>query len=286
MEHPWFKSQTFKRYDQMYKKGALDNKEAFSKILESQPLDTEILASLGLLGWGNEKELTEALKNPEYALVSARLSIDVFAKSEIHPLTFIHRANLEKVFYFLLCNRKLDFMENFDIRKLHEWDVEGGPRRRADSFSSLCGDKSSSRLDLSSNPALSESARKSIEELRQRLDMNRSRDELYSSRPTTPTHGVSSDSLIPSLPVARDMNSDGDNASKRMSMPPVSHSSPSQKTVRPVSEIIPKTKIISAHHASVKVNSPLATSVTSAQENRYGLGLRVFSIDLFLPYQS
>lgn len=41
------------------------------------------------------------------------------------------------MFYNLLCRRKWAFFENYDVRKLNEWDVEGGPRRRAESYSSL-----------------------------------------------------------------------------------------------------------------------------------------------------
>ncbi|TPX37407.1 hypothetical protein SmJEL517_g00463 [Synchytrium microbalum] len=238
MEHPWFKSQTFKPVDQMYLKGALDNKEAFSKIMEGQPLDSEIIASLGLLGWGNEAELNEALKKPE--------------------------ANIEKVFYFLLCNRKLETMENFDVRKLQEWDIEGGPRRRADSFSSLYGDRSGSKSELTNMG-------KSMDELRQKLDESRkSREEL--NRPSAPTTPTSSSGDM--LPPSRDSSAEGmDVANKRMSMPsaPVVAAAPTSpvKSARPVSEISPKAKIVSNHHASVKVNSPLSASITSADPTSY-----------------
>ncbi|TPX39364.1 hypothetical protein SeLEV6574_g07267, partial [Synchytrium endobioticum] len=246
MEHPWFTSQSFKPHDQMYLKGALDNKEAFSQMIAGQPLDTEILASLGLLGWGNDKELRNALKKPV--------------------------ANIEKVFYFLLSSRKMDLMENFDVRKLHEWDIEGGPRRRADSFVSLSSGKSGSRPDLSSSPALSESARKSIEELRQKLELSaKSRDELSSSRPTTPTPAMGHETVISIMSVSRDANAEGDTVAKKTSAPLVSATSmavpaAAAKSARPVADTAQKPKVI---HASVKVNSPLATSVTSAHEKSY-----------------
>jgi len=49
----------------------------------------------------------------------------------------------------LLLQRKTDFFENYDINKLSEWDIEGGPRRRTESYNSLlAGDRTGSTKDL------------------------------------------------------------------------------------------------------------------------------------------
>ncbi|KAJ3044645.1 hypothetical protein HDV00_001571 [Rhizophlyctis rosea] len=95
------------------------------------------------------------------------------------------RPNMEKVFYNLLHQRKWEFFEHYDIRRLSEWDVEGGPRRRADSFSNLLSDRGSSRFDLfrsevSLSPLMDKPSigRKSTDELRQQ----RSTDELRSPK--------------------------------------------------------------------------------------------------------
>ncbi|KAG4105711.1 hypothetical protein H8356DRAFT_1287157 [Neocallimastix lanati (nom. inval.)] len=86
-------------------------------------LDEDILKSLHLIGWGDEEQLKEKLSSNE--------------------------SNFEKVFYALLLQRKTDFFENYDINKLSEWDIEGGPRRRTESYNSLlAGDRTGSTKDL------------------------------------------------------------------------------------------------------------------------------------------
>jgi len=106
MKHPWFTSVPPKV---QYLPAALEivGDTAFNPDM----LDEEILKSLHLIGWGDEEQLKEKLSNDE--------------------------SNFEKVFYALLLQRKTNFFENYDINKLSEWDIEGGPRRRTESYNSL-----------------------------------------------------------------------------------------------------------------------------------------------------
>ncbi|KAJ3410458.1 hypothetical protein HDV05_003720 [Chytridiales sp. JEL 0842] len=90
-------------------------------------IDREILKSMDLLGWDIDDELIAALMSSEQ--------------------------NTPKVFYHLLLQRKMESLENFDIQRQHEYEFEGGPRRRAESFTTLqmgtaVGSPGISRLDL------------------------------------------------------------------------------------------------------------------------------------------
>ncbi|KAJ3302415.1 hypothetical protein HDU76_005524 [Blyttiomyces sp. JEL0837] len=89
-------------------------------------IDMEIVSSLGLLGWGTEEEFVSSLMSPTQTM--------------------------EKVFYSLLLQRKYEYFENYDVSRISEWDVEGGPRRRAESYSALytdrVGSSGGSRFDL------------------------------------------------------------------------------------------------------------------------------------------
>jgi serine/threonine protein kinase len=118
INHPWFKSITprnpniFKTLKAHTPHGGPSSSVTINFQLSSpEDLDKDILNSLDLLGWDNEKELVDLLLSPQQ--------------------------NIEKVFYNLLLQRKWEYFENYDVDKLAEWDVEGGPRRRAESYTSL-----------------------------------------------------------------------------------------------------------------------------------------------------
>ncbi|KAJ3281514.1 Serine/threonine-protein kinase brsk1 [Borealophlyctis nickersoniae] len=176
-------------------------------------IDPEIVESLAWIGWGNEAELKEALLASE--------------------------PNMEKVFYNLLLSRKWDFFEHYDIRRLNEWDVEGGPRRRADSYSNLYPGGSSasgSRFDLfRSEMSLAGGSgaewRRSTDELRRSTDeLRKSQEELRRDR------RKSVEELREGM---------GGNGGERRGVSPV----------RP--------KILTAvTNAAVRVNSPLSSSTT------------------------
>jgi serine/threonine protein kinase len=85
-------------------------------------VDFEIVSSLNQLGWNSEKEILHALLAPT--------------------------ENVEKVFYSLLLQRKVELLENYGSINHNSWDVEGGPRRRTDSYTSLYAEKSSSLSSL------------------------------------------------------------------------------------------------------------------------------------------
>ncbi|KAJ3090583.1 hypothetical protein HK102_003289 [Quaeritorhiza haematococci] len=122
MTHCWFTSQSPKNNGQILP-GAMDHVATVRPVDDPGLIDQEIIQSLGLLSSTNEDDIVGALMSPD--------------------------PNPEKVFYNLLCQRKYEFFENYDIRKLSEWDIEGGPRRRTDSYSSLYGDRlGGSRFDL------------------------------------------------------------------------------------------------------------------------------------------
>jgi len=55
------------------------------------------------------------------------------------------------VFYALLLQRKTNFFENYDVNKLSEWDIEGGPRRRTESYNSLLADRNNKDIYKSSD---------------------------------------------------------------------------------------------------------------------------------------
>lgn len=124
MKHPWFTSIPPKV---PYLPAALEcvGDTAFNP----EMLDEEILKSLHLIGWGDEEQLKEKLSNDE--------------------------SNFEKVFYALLLQRKTNFFENYDINKLTEWDIEGGPRRRTESYNSLLTDRNAKDIYKSSDTLIS-----------------------------------------------------------------------------------------------------------------------------------
>ncbi|KAJ3099174.1 hypothetical protein HDU97_003369 [Phlyctochytrium planicorne] len=123
MEHPWFTSKIPPNISQLkhlklkYEQGTV----AYFAIDDPTLIDREVVGSLTLLGWGEEADLVEKLTRPG--------------------------ESMEKVFYGLLCQRKVEYFENYDPARINEWDIEGGPRRRADSYASLYADRGS-RFDL------------------------------------------------------------------------------------------------------------------------------------------
>ncbi|OUM59119.1 hypothetical protein PIROE2DRAFT_15449, partial [Piromyces sp. E2] len=120
MKHPWFTSIPPKA---PYLPAALET--VGDTAFNPDMLDEEILKSLHLIGWGDEEQLKEKLSNDE--------------------------SNFEKVFYALLLQRKTNFFENYDINKLSEWDIEGGPRRRTESYNSLLTDRNAKDIYKSSD---------------------------------------------------------------------------------------------------------------------------------------
>lgn len=107
IQHPWFLPNSPINSD--YERD--QDRSHFNPVTDEDDIDQDIINSLKMLGWEDEGELIEKLMN----------SIE----------------NQEKVYYNLLCKRKIEFYENFDITKLSEWDIAGGPTRRADSHYSL-----------------------------------------------------------------------------------------------------------------------------------------------------
>jgi len=124
MKHPWFVSIPPKA---PYLPAALET--VGDTAFNPDMLDEEILKSLHLIGWGDEEQLKEKLSNNE--------------------------SNFEKVFYALLLQRKTNFFENYDINKLTEWDIEGGPRRRTESYNSLLTDRNNKDIYKSSDTLIS-----------------------------------------------------------------------------------------------------------------------------------
>jgi len=124
MKHPWFTSIPPKA---QYLPAALES--VGDTAFNPDMLDEEILKSLHLIGWGDEEQLKEKLSNDE--------------------------SNFEKVFYALLLQRKTNFFENYDINKLTEWDIEGGPRRRTESYNSLLTDRNAKDIYKSSDTLIS-----------------------------------------------------------------------------------------------------------------------------------
>ncbi|KAG4103335.1 hypothetical protein H8356DRAFT_1271222 [Neocallimastix lanati (nom. inval.)] len=120
MKHPWFTSIPPKA---QYLPAALES--VGDTAFNPDMLDEDILKSLSLIGWGDEKQLREKLSNDE--------------------------SNYEKVFYALLLQRKTNFFENYDVNKLSEWDIEGGPRRRTESYNSLLADRNNKDIYKSSD---------------------------------------------------------------------------------------------------------------------------------------
>ncbi|KAJ3122344.1 hypothetical protein HK098_002932 [Nowakowskiella sp. JEL0407] len=185
--HPWFNSHEPKLKEQIY---------PVSPPVSESRIDYDVVNSLGLLGWGTEEELKTAL--------------------------MLEGPNMEKVFYYLLIQRKYEFFENYDIRKLAEWDIEGGPRRRNDSYASLYSDKTGgSKFDLYRSEAClaipeSSPLRKSAEELHGRSNSN---------------------------------------------TPPVPGSPTSRKIAEPVALKPKPTAVLTTQSAAVKVNSPLSASM-------------------------
>ncbi|KAJ3217323.1 hypothetical protein HDU67_008125 [Dinochytrium kinnereticum] len=123
MSHPWFISKSPPNLSQLTQL-TLNYESALSFAINDPALiDREVVSSLNLLGWGEEETLVAVLTSPQ--------------------------TSMEKVFYGLLCQRKMEYFENYDISRMSEWDIEGGPRRRADSYASLYADRSGgSRYDL------------------------------------------------------------------------------------------------------------------------------------------
>ncbi|KND03181.1 CAMK/CAMKL/BRSK protein kinase [Spizellomyces punctatus DAOM BR117] len=157
--HPWFCSQTPKHGESSYPT-PMDPAKLTKPVEDPSQLDPDILNSLSLLGWGDEKELAKALQDKE--------------------------ENMEKVFYNLLLQRKWDFFEHYDVRELSSWDVEGGPRRRTNSYASLNTPTTASRFDLFRSELTLASPdstmRRSTDELRKSVDdLRRSREELRKS---------------------------------------------------------------------------------------------------------
>eukprot|EP00842_Homolaphlyctis_polyrhiza_P004793 jgi/Hompol1/5314/HPOL_004327-RA len=111
MRHPWFLSRPIK--NDTYYPSPLET--ASLTLPPRGELEGDIIDSLSLLGWTNKDELTLAIKSAD--------------------------PNPEKVFYNLLHNRKWEMFEHYDADKYSAYDVQGGPRRRTESFSSVGGDR-------------------------------------------------------------------------------------------------------------------------------------------------
>ncbi|KAJ3046674.1 hypothetical protein HK097_000643 [Rhizophlyctis rosea] len=244
--HPWFRSQQPKNGESNYP-APVDTVKMTHPIDDPNAIDPDIIQSLGLLGWGNEDELIGALMSSE--------------------------PNMEKVFYNLLYQRKWEFFEHYDIRSLNEWDVEGGPRRRADSYSNLLSDRGSSRFDLfrsevSLSPLIDKPShgqhRKSIDELRQR-----STDELASSSSKTKDVSRSVDELRGDGEDRRERRTGGDrrkSVDELGSKPTVEEGVQRRKTVSP-GPVSSANRIAAVTNSAVRVSSPLSTSTTFFDEN-------------------
>ncbi|KAJ3019023.1 hypothetical protein HKX48_002458 [Thoreauomyces humboldtii] len=157
--HPWFSS-----YKTKNKPNPPAVDPAQLHVDDVTQIDPDILESLSLLGWGDEKVLIAALQD--------------------------EKPGMAKAFYNLLVQRKYDNLEHYDPRDTSTWDVEGGPRRRTSSYMSLNGgpgSASGSRHDLYKSEASlgggmfgggDAHSRKSTDELRKSSDdLRRGRDE-------------------------------------------------------------------------------------------------------------
>lgn len=257
MQHPWFRSQHTRAVGWL--PGALDDRKILSSIVHLSDLDTEIITSLRLLGWGTDEEIAASVMRKEPCL--------------------------QKVFYFLLLKRKLEQIENYDASKDEIWFQEGGPRRRTSSFASLA---SSSRMELFKSSD-------SIDKKRSRDELNvntgnnnysRSREELSPTAETSettvcPSRTVVSDTtqipntsattiipcgtttVIPNIPTSPV------NSVPPVPVMPIMPIAVSKRPVAPAQVVMVSQsssgRRISNIHSMPKVNSPLAQSLTMDQ---------------------
>ncbi|KAH9247166.1 hypothetical protein BASA81_015250 [Batrachochytrium salamandrivorans] len=106
MQHRWFLSRPVK--NDKYYPSPMEAISLSSPL--GQQIETDIIESLSLLGWTDKDSLCASLRS-----------------ETVTP---------EKVYYNLLRARKWEMFEHYDAGKLALYDVEGGPRRRTDSYSS------------------------------------------------------------------------------------------------------------------------------------------------------
>lgn len=106
MEHPWFKSREPKNVIKVTP-SIWDTNSNYPINFE---FETDLLDSLKLLGWSNRSELLDSLH--------------------------AQGTNAAKVYYNLIHHRKWELLENYDNENAEKYEVEGGPVRRAHSFSS------------------------------------------------------------------------------------------------------------------------------------------------------
>lgn len=211
MRHQWFTSSMPKNGDQVLP-GALEDLSLAKPVEDRAWADLEVVNSLVLLGWGEEEEIISNLVS--------------------------EKPDSVKVFYNLLCRRKWAFFENYDVRKLNEWDVEGGPRRRAESYSSLdrdprglpSGSQNGSRGDIfRSEFNLLEGGN---------ADLRKSNEEINSHKTFIEPRARAATTCSTISPVT---------------------SNPATPVAKRADSVKPKITTV----ASVKVNSPLANSTTA-----------------------
>ncbi|KAI9100551.1 kinase-like domain-containing protein [Phlyctochytrium arcticum] len=230
-QHPWFLSIPLKSVGDQ-NTSMPDPAKMTKPVNDLNDLDHEVLTSLSLLGWGDADALIEALRIPE--------------------------PNMEKVFYNLLLQRKWDFFEHYDIRELSSWDVEGGPRRRTNSYASLNTPTGNSRFDLfRSEMSLANTdgtMRRSTDELRKSVDdLRRSREELRKSADIMPSSSGSQEDIR-----ARSRGSDTPSPSTEETK------SGRDSKDRPKKIFTGANKFIDT---SVRVNSPLSASTHFGNEH-------------------
>ncbi|KAJ8326843.1 hypothetical protein BDV3_001477 [Batrachochytrium dendrobatidis] len=154
IQHPWFQSRPIK------------NDSHYPSPLEtaslSEPLgpnlEMDIIESLSLLGWTNREELYSALREKE--------------------------TNTQKVYYNLLRARKWEIFEHYDAEKHAMYDVEGGPRRRTESYSSAQSIDSKHHNEVSEFKEEKRIATKQAE-----IPIDVGTDEAKSSSPIIPAIG-------------------------------------------------------------------------------------------------
>lgn len=109
--HPWFTQRLPSNIDEFTKRERLP-----SGPISLESIDSEIVSSLQLLGYGKEEDIKTNLSNPSILECS------------------------ERIFYHLLAKRKREIFENYSISNPQIWesteDIDG-PRRRGDSFHSI-----------------------------------------------------------------------------------------------------------------------------------------------------
>ncbi|EPZ31872.1 Protein kinase, catalytic domain-containing protein [Rozella allomycis CSF55] len=113
MKHPWFTKHEIKLCPAIPAHRRLKDKILSVGNAQNGYFDPEILKSLALLGWGDLETL----------------------KRELSSLT----ENPEKVCYYLLLQRKLDYLENQE-GKSSSWDFTSEAKRRTESYNSLQSD--------------------------------------------------------------------------------------------------------------------------------------------------